>query len=69
MIQTKISNQYKTKLHRQILKVFHASGMKLNDNKLGSKVYSNYQRVALIVLFQRSGKALRKFVEELFESK
>jgi hypothetical protein len=69
MIQTKISNQYETKLHDQILKVFHASGLKLNDNKFGSKVYSNYQRIALIVLFQRSGKALRNFVNELFESK
>ena len=69
MNQQEISNQYQTKLHEQIIKVFHVSGMKLHDNLFGSKVYSNYQRVALIVLFQRSGKALRKFVDELFESK
>ncbi len=69
MNQQRISNQYETKLHAQILKVFHASGMKLHDNKLGSKIYTNYQRVALIVLFQRSGKALRKFTNELIESK
>jgi hypothetical protein len=69
MYQTEISSQYELSLHRQIIKVFHASGMKLNDNKFGSKVYSNYQRVALIVLFMRSRKALRQFVAELKESK
>jgi len=51
MVQTTITHQYEIELHAQILKVFHASGMKLHDNKLGSKVYSNYQRVALIILF------------------
>jgi len=69
MNQTTISSQYEVSLHRQIIKVFHASGMKLNDNRLGSKVYSNYQRIALIVLFMRSKKALREFTGELVESK
>ena len=69
MIQQEISNQYKTELHQQILKVFHKLNMKLNDNVLGPKIYTNYQRVALIVLFTRSRKALRDFVSELVESK
>ena len=69
MIQQTISDQYKVELQRQILKVFHASGLRLYDNHFGSKVYTNYQRVALIVLFERSRKALRKFVSELVESK
>ncbi len=69
MIQTTISGQYKVVLHRQILKVFHATGMRLHDNHFGNKVYSNYQRIALIVLFMRSRKALRDFVSELKESK
>ncbi len=69
MIQTEIFNQYETKLHDQILKVFHASGMKLHDNHTGCKKYTNYQRVALLVLFSRSGKALRNFINKLFESK
>ncbi len=69
MYQTEISIQYEVSLHRQILKVFHASGMKLHDNHFGSKVYSNYQRVALLVLFMRSRKALRQFVNELKESR
>lgn len=64
-----IPNQYEVVLQQQILKVFHASELRLHDNRLGSKVYTNYQRIALIVLFQRSGKALRNFVSELIESK
>ncbi len=58
MYQTTISSQYEVKLHAQIIKVFHTSGMKLHDNQLGSKVYSNYQRIVL-----------RKFTAELIESK
>ena len=69
MFQKELSDQYEVALQRQILKVFHASGLRLHDNHLGSKVFSNYQRIALIVLFQRSGKALRNFVSELKESK
>ena len=69
MNQTTISNQYETKLHEQILKVFHASGIRLHDNSVGCKKFTNYQRVALLVLFSRSGKALRNFVNELFETK
>ncbi|MBR9703369.1 transposase [Candidatus Woesearchaeota archaeon] len=69
MIQQTISDQYEVALQRQILKVFHASKQRLHDNHLGSKKFTNYQRIALIVLFQRSRKALRDFVAELKESK
>jgi len=69
MIQKQINSQYKVGLQRQILKVFHASNMKLHDNYFGSKVFTNYQRLALMVLFVRSRKALRNFVSELKESK
>jgi hypothetical protein len=69
MTQKQLTNQYEVSLHEQILKVFHASEIRLHDNHLGSRVYSNYQRVALIVLFMRSRKALRSFVSELYESK
>ena len=69
MNQQEISNQYKTKLHQQILKVFHKLNMNLHNNILGPKIYTNYQRVALIVLFTRSRKALRDFCSELVESK
>jgi transposase len=69
MIQTTINSQYEVGLQQQILKVFHASGLKLHDNLFGNKVYTNYQRLALMVLFVRSRKALRNFVSELKESR
>lgn len=69
MTQKTLTRQYEVKLHQQVLKLFHASGMKLHDNTLGSRVYTNYQRLSLIVLFMRSRKALRDFVAELHESK
>ena len=69
MVQTEISSQYEVSLQHEILKVFHASSMRLHDNYFGNKVYTNYQRVALIVLFVRSRKALRQFTLELAESK
>lgn len=67
-MQKQLTNQYEVELHCQILKVCHEMELSLHDNILGSKIFTNYQRVALIVLFQRSGKALRKFVSELKES-
>jgi hypothetical protein len=69
MTQKTITNQYKCELHSQIIKLCNSLELPLHDNVLGSKVYTNYQRVALIILQMRSGKALRKFVNELVESK
>ena len=67
-MQTTIKNQYEIRLHEQIIKLFHKSDLRMHENFFGSKVYRNYQRIALIVLFQRSRKALRDFVSELKES-
>ncbi len=69
MKQKTISNQYEVSLHKHIIKVFHASDIRLHDNHLGCKKFTNYQRIALLILFSRSRKALRDFVHELFESK
>ena len=69
MVQKEIINQYKVGLHHQILKVCHELELNLHDNVLGPKIYTNYQRLALIVLFTRSRKALRDFCFELIESK
>ena len=69
MVQKELSNQYEVELHQQILKVCHKLELNLHDNHYGPKIYTNYQRVALIVLFTRSRKALRDFCFELIESK
>ena len=69
MTQKTLTNQYQTKLHEQIIKVCHSIELPLHDFSRGCKLFTNYQRIALIVLFMRSRKALRTFVFELHESK
>ena len=68
-MQTEIISQYEIKLHEQIIKLCHSMELSLHDNHFGSKIYTNYQRVALIILYMQSQKALRKFTAELIESK
>jgi len=69
MVQLEIFHQYSSKLHSQILKVCHSLELPLHFNHKGPKIWTNYQRVGLIVLFLRSRKALRDFANELFESR
>ncbi len=69
MTQKTLTHQYDVELHDQIFKLCHKMELSLHDNHFGNKVYTNYQRVALIVLFMRSRKALRDFASELIESR
>jgi len=57
------------KLEKQLVKIFHSSNLPLHFNKTGNKEFTNYQRISLIILFQRSKKSIRDFVDELYESK
>jgi len=57
------------KLEEQLVKIFHSSELPLHFNKTGNKEFTNYQRVSIIILFQRSGKSIRDFIEELSELK
>jgi hypothetical protein len=69
MTQILLTNQYNSLLERELIKLFHSSNLPLHSNKTGNKEFTNYQRVSLIILFRRSKKSLRDFVEELKESK
>ena len=70
MTQTILTNQYNNKLEKQLVKLFHESNLPLHFNKTGNKEFSNYQRISIIVLFQRSKKSIRQFIDEnLSESK
>ena len=69
MTQKTISSQYRSRLHHKIINLCNEMELTLHDNYFGSKVYTNYQRVALIILYLRSGKSLRDFTSRLFESK
>ncbi len=69
MTQTILTNQYNNPLERELLKLFHQSGLPQHSNKTGNKEFTNYQRISLIILYRRSKKALRDFIKELQESK
>lgn len=69
MIQKTINQDFRHKIHFNVIKLCHSLDMPLHYNRKGPKSFTNYQRVGLIVLFLRSRKSLRKFIEELDESK
>jgi len=68
MTQTTIQYTLENNLHGQILKLCHQMELSLHFNHKGPKIFTNYQRIALIILYHRSKKALRDFVAELYES-
>ena len=57
------------KLEKEFIKLFHSSNLPLHFNKKGNKQFTNYQRMSVIVLFRRSKKSIRDFLDELSESK
>jgi len=70
MIQQIIQPNFNNKLEEEINKVFHRIGLPMHFNKTGNKEFTNYQRIFTIILFHRSKKSLRQFIDEdLIESK
>ena len=69
MLQQNILSEFNNKLEEQLIKLFHSSDLPLYFNKTGNKEFTNYQRISIIILFQRSKKSLRDFVVEFQESK
>lgn len=59
------NTNFSNKLHREILKLCHCAKLKPHNFVRGCKLFNNYQRVALIVLFIQSGKSLRDFTTNL----
>ncbi len=60
--------QINNPMNREFINSFHRLGLPMHFNHYGNKEFSNYQRVALIILYQRSKKSLRDFTKELHES-
>ena len=69
MTQTYMQHSFRHKLHRQLIKLYHFLGIPLHKNYFGPKIFTQYQKLSLIILFRRSKKSLRDFVTELLESK
>ena len=62
MLQT---TNFSNKLHKEILKLCHCAKLKPHNFVRGCKLFNNYQRVALIVLYIQSKKSLREFLSNL----
>jgi len=62
MTQQIVLPKYNSKLEEELIKLFHESNLPLHFNKTGNKEFTNYQRISIIILFQRSKKSLRDFV-------
>ncbi len=70
MLQQIILPKYNNKLEEQLINLFHSLDLPLHFNKTGNKEFTNYQRISIIILFQRSKKSIRQFIDEdLKESK
>jgi hypothetical protein len=68
-MQITLYNQHNNRLQEELINLYNNSGVPLHFNKTGNKEFTNYQRISIIILFQRSKKSLRDFIDELFESK
>ena len=61
----KYINQFNNKLHGNIIKLCYCAKLKPHNFVMGSKLFNNYQRVAILVLYIQSGKSLRRFISNL----
>lgn len=59
------TTNFSNKLHAEILKLCHCAKLKPHNFVRGCKLFDNYQRVALVVLYYQSGKSLRRFLSNI----
>lgn len=64
-----LTNQYSNRTHQELINLLHQLGLPLHFNHKGNKKFTNYQRVALIILRIRSRKSIREFLSEFAETK
>lgn len=69
MIQKQIYNQYESKVQRQVLKFFHSTNGKIHNNHFGPKIYTEYQKLMLVVLYRRNNQSYRRYMNYLLESR
>lgn len=67
MKQVQLQYTIKHKLLSQILKLCHQVPLSRHQNHYGPKTFIECQKVALVILFRRSGKSLRDFIAQLPE--
>ncbi len=68
-MQKELYYQYESKLQKQVIKLCHSLELRLHFNRKGPKIFTNYQRIMIIILYLRSKKSLINFVKELHETR
>jgi transposase len=68
MTQHTLSKEHESKLKEEIFKISYTLEQPLNYNHKGPKVYREFQKLALLILFQRSRLSLRDFTKSLYEN-
>jgi len=63
-MQQIILPKFNNELEEQVVNLFHESDLPLHFNKTGNKEFTNYQRISVIILFRRSKKSIRQFIDE-----
>lgn len=61
-------NQFNNRLHAQIIKLCHHAKLKPHNFVRGCKLFDNYQRVGIIILYIQSQKSLRNFINDETDS-
>ena len=51
-------------LEEELIKLFHSSNLPLHFNHKRNKQFTNYQRISIVILFRRSGKSIRQFIDD-----
>lgn len=69
VLQNIILPKFNNKLEEEINNLFHSSDLPMHFNKTGNKEFTNYQRMSLIILFYKSGKSIREFIDGFKETK
>jgi len=69
VLQQIILPKFNNKLEEQLVNLFHELDLPLHFNKTGNKEFTNYQRISIIILYYKSKKSLRDFIDELSEQK
>jgi|AntRauTorckE6833_2_1112554.scaffolds.fasta_scaffold33516_1 hypothetical protein len=64
MIQNTLQCEHKYELYTEIKKLFHAGAQRLHTNYYGPKIYTDLQRLALLILRTRCGYTYKRFCDE-----
>ena len=68
-MQTTILKQYNNEIEEQVLNFFHSLNGKLHSNHFGPKIFTEYQKLMLVMLYRRSKESYRRFTSLLHESR